>query len=230
MPATASLLGMYQNNPNLFIELVLPEGASKDTIVDNLLAESAEFEILYPQPYFMQAMIGIWSQKELPVWQKLYDTTLLKYNPIQNYDRKEAWTEDENTSKNIDSESTGNSKTQSAGTSKRQTDNEIDNSQSKFVSAYNETDFTPTERTVQTQQESGQVEQTDEGNVNVTAKSGLVSDETGKRALDRTGEVSGNNGFYTKQRMISEEREVALFNFYDAVITSFKNRFCLQIY
>ena len=44
-------------------------------------------------------MIGRWSAKELPIWDRLYKTTLLEYNPIENYDRKEKWTEDENTTK-----------------------------------------------------------------------------------------------------------------------------------
>lgn len=230
MSATMSLLGLYQNNPGMFGELELPEGVDKDTVVDNLLAETAELEILYPQPYMMQAMIGIWSHKELPVWQKLYDTTLLKYNPIQNYYRKEKWTEDENTTKNTDSESTGTARTETDGTSKQNRENNINNGTSHYTSAYNESDFTPTSRDQTTQQEIGETTQTDEGTVNSTAKSGLVSDEKGKRITDREGEISGNTGVYTKQKMIQQERDIAMFNIYDHIITSFKNRFCLLIY
>ena len=76
MSATMSLLGLYKINSGLFLELELPEGISKNTVVDNLLMETAELEVLFTNPLFMQAAIGTWSSKELPVWQKLYDTTL----------------------------------------------------------------------------------------------------------------------------------------------------------
>lgn len=230
MSATMSLLGLYQKNNNLFIELELPEGIERDTVIDNLLIETAELEVLFTNPLFMQAAIGTWSSKELPVWKKLYDTTLLKYNPIQNYDRTEKWSEDENITKNTDSEATGTSKTESDGTSKQNRDTTIDNATNHFTSAYNETDFTPTGRDQQNQQEISETTQTDEGTVNVSAKSGNVTDETGKRLLDRSGEISGNTGFYTKQKMIEQERDIAMFNVIDHIINSFKNRFCLQIY
>ena len=230
MSATMSLLGLYQNNPGMFGELELPEGIDHDTVVNNLLAETAELEILYPQPYLMQAMIGIWSHKELPVWQKLYDTTLLKYNPIQNYDRKEKWTEDENTTKNTDSESTGTSKTQTTNDGETKDETEENGAVSRFTSAYNETEFTPTGRDATNNQTLQNGTTHNEGDINSQTKNGFVSDESGKRLTDREGEISGNTGFYTKQKMIEQEREIALFNMYDVIIASFKNRFCLLIY
>lgn len=230
MSATVSLLGLKRLNEGILGELVVPEGVDIELVKDNLLAETAELEVIYPDAYFMQAMIGRWSAKELPVWDRLYKTTLLEYNPIENYDRKEKWTEDENTTRNTDSEATGTSKTETEGTSKQHRENEIEHGQNKYVSAYNETDFTPTERTQDSQQDIGDTTQEDEGNVNVSAKSGNVTDETGKRLLDREGKISGNTGFYTKQKMIEQERGIAEYNIIDVIINSFKNRFCLLVY
>nr|DAK05311.1 MAG TPA: Portal protein, Proximal tail tube, phi29, mature virion, VIRUS.3A [Caudoviricetes sp.] len=230
MSATVSLLGLKRLNEGILGELVVPEGVDIELVKDNLLAETAELEVIYPDAYFMQAMIGRWSAKELPVWDRLYKTTLLEYNPIENYDRKEKWTEDENTTRNTDSEATGTSKTETEGTSKQHRENEIEHGQNKYVSAYNETDFTPTERTQDSQQEIGDTTQEDNGNVNVTAKSGNITDETGKRLLDREGKISGNTGFYTKQKMIEQERDIAMYNIIDVIINSFKNRFCLLVY
>lgn len=84
--ATLSLLGLYWLNPDLFNDMVIPSGMDKDIIIDNLLADCAELEILYTDPEFFQKILGIWSKKELPVWQKLYNTTELVYNPIWNVD------------------------------------------------------------------------------------------------------------------------------------------------
>lgn len=230
MSATLSLLGLKRLNEGVLGELVVPEGVDIELVKDNLLAETAELEVIYPDAIFMQAMIGRWSAKELPVWQKLYNTTILEYNPIENYDRKERWTEDENTKRNTDSEATGTSNTESSGTSKQNRENEVNHGTNHYTSAYNETDFTPTGRDDDSQQELGATTQDDEGNVKVSAKSGNVTDETGKRLLDRTGETSGNTGFYTKQKMIEQERSVAEYNIIDVIINSFKNRFCLQVY
>lgn len=230
MSATVSLLGLSRINGAVLSELVVPDGIDVEVVKDNLLAETAELEVIYPDAIFMQAMIGRWSAKELPVWEKLYATTQFDYNPIENYNRTEKWTEDENTTKNTDSEATGSSKTESDGTSKQHRENEIEHAQNKYVSAYNETDFTPTERTQDSQQELGDTTQEDEGNVNVTAKSGNVTDETGKRLLDRSGQARGNIGVTTTQTMITQEREVDQFNVIDYIIDSFKKRFCLLVY
>lgn len=230
MSATVSLLGLSRINGAILSELVVPDGIDIEVVKDNILAETAELEVIYPDAIFMQAMIGKWSAKELPVWEKLYATTKFDYNPIENYNRTEKWTEDENTKKNTDSEATGNSKTESGGTNKQHRENEIEHGQNKYVSAYNESDFTPTERTQDSQQEIGDTTQEDEGKVNVTAKSGNVTDETGKRLLDRSGQARGNIGVTTTQTMITQEREVDKFNIIDYIIDSFKQRFCLLVY
>ena len=87
--ATTSLLALYQFNEQLFDGLRGPEGVNRDTLVNNLLAETAEFEILYPDPEFMANMISVWSMKELPVWEELEKTLHYDYDPISNYDRNE---------------------------------------------------------------------------------------------------------------------------------------------
>lgn len=228
--ATVSLLGLKRLNDGILSELVVPEGVDIEVVKDNLLAETAELEVIYPDAIFMQAMIGRWSAKELPVWQKLYDTTILKYNPIENYDMTEKWSEDENTTKNLDSEATGNSTTQTDSTSKTHDETDTNNGTNKYVSAYNETEFTPTEKTTGNAQTIEDSNNTTESDINVKSKDGLISDERGKRLLDREGEIRGNTGFYTKQKMIEHERKIAEYNIIDVIINSFKNRFCLQVY
>lgn len=228
--ATVSLLGLKRLNDAILEELVVPEGVDIEIVKDNLLAETAELEVIYPDAIFMQAMIGRWSAKELPVWQKLYDTTILKYNPIENYDMTENWSEEENTTKNLDSEATGNSTTQTDSTSKTHDETDTNNGTNKYVSAYNETEFTPTEKTTGNAQTIEDSNNTTESDINVKSKDGLVSDERGNRLLDRERETRGNTGFYTKQKMIEQEREIAEYNIIDVIINSFKNRFCLQVY
>lgn len=230
MSATMSLLGLFQNNPSLFLKLELPDGVSKDAVIDNLLMETAELEVLYPNPYFMQAAIGTWSLKELPVWKKLYETTVLKYDPIHNYDRNESWTEDENTDKKGSSENRGSVSTETEGNTTQNRNGSGSLNTSHYVSAYNETDFTPTAKDSETQNASSTTSQNDSSSVDSSESSSGNTSESEKRSVKRNGEISGNTGFHTKQKMIEQEREVAMFNIIDHIISSFKNRFCLLIY
>jgi hypothetical protein len=108
MRSTLSILGLYQYNTNIFDDMEIPDGLDKDVLIDNLLTELAEFEVLYPDAEFLQSLIGRWSRKELPVWQKLYNTTLLEYNPIHNYDRTEEWTDTTDVKQNVSGTSDAN--------------------------------------------------------------------------------------------------------------------------
>ena len=230
MSATVSLLGLSRINPGILGDLVLPDGLDADLVKDNLLAETAELEVIYPDAVFMQAMIGRWSAKELPIWERLYKTTLLEYNPIENYDRMEEWTEAEDTKKNTEADATGTSRTDTDGTSTRQSNTDGVINDQKYVSAYNEVEFTPTERDNNTQNEKNNSEQKDVGTVAVKTSAENTTDEIGNRNLLRKGRAHGNIGVTTSQQMIEAERDVALYNIIDVIINSFKNRFCLQVY
>lgn len=230
MSATVSLLGLKRLNDGILGELVVPDGVDVELVKDNLLAETAELEVIYPDAIFMQAMIGRWSAKELPIWERLYKTTLLEYNPIENYDRMEEWTEAEDTKKNTEADATGTSKTDTDGTSTRKSNTDGVINDQKYVSAYNEVEFTPTERDNNTQNEKNNSEQKDVGTVSVKTSAENTTDETGNRNLLRKGRAHGNIGVTTSQQMIEAERDVALYNIIDVIINSFKNRFCLQVY
>lgn len=91
MPISAqmSLWGLYQVDPTILDGLVLPTGMDASNLKENLLLETETMEILYPNPAFLKAAITVWAAERLDVWTKLYNTTLLDYDPIENYDRKE---------------------------------------------------------------------------------------------------------------------------------------------
>lgn len=90
---TMSIRGLYLAQPSIFDGLRLPDAIEKQTLIPELVAQCAEFEILYPDPLFMKNMIRTWSTAMLYKWDKLYNTMLLQYDPISNYDRHEEWTD-----------------------------------------------------------------------------------------------------------------------------------------
>ena len=97
MNANMSVLGLYKYDNTIFANMAYPEAFSADDkslFVDNLLMETAELEILYTSPDFMKLAISRWSAKELPTWERLYALSQMEYNPIENYDRYETETVD----------------------------------------------------------------------------------------------------------------------------------------
>ena len=103
-----SPLGLYQWDNTLFDLMTIPSALDKPTLIDNLLAETAELEVLYPNPVVFKNLLGVWSAKNLDVWNRLYQTTQYEYNPIENYNRYE-------TGSNGDSGSTTHSGTDTTG-------------------------------------------------------------------------------------------------------------------
>ena len=87
--AQMSLWGLYQVDPTILDGLILPTGMDADNVKDNLLLETESMEILYPNTLFLKMAIQVWAAERLDVWTKLYNTTQLDYDPIENYDRKE---------------------------------------------------------------------------------------------------------------------------------------------
>lgn len=224
--STMSILGLYQHNPGLFGELAIPEGLDNGVLVDNLLSETAELEVIYPDPIFMQAMIGRWSVKELSQWERYYKAMTAEYNPIENYNRTERWRDTDTVRENAYTTLEGSSSTNFEGeTSADGTDNAT---MEKKVSAYNETTYTPAEET--STEEDHDAHQTSES----TTKAKTSQDQTENRnrnsSNERVGNASGNIGVTTSQSMLLQELEVARHNTYDFIIESFKNRFCLLVY
>ena len=84
-----SPLGLYNWDQTIFDLMQIPEQLNRETLIDNLLAETAELEVLYPNPVVFKNLLGVWSAKNLDVWNRLYATTQYEYNPIENYNRYE---------------------------------------------------------------------------------------------------------------------------------------------
>lgn len=226
MRATLSILGLYQREPTLFDELELPGSMNKDVLIDNILYEAAPLEAYYPDPNFMKFMIGRWSFMNQSVWQKLYDTTVLEYNPVFNYDRTEEWSEneqmlDKRTLTGTEMEtSTDNSsgEIKSSGTVKSELN----------VSGYNESSYVPREQTIETPDTL--TSNTSETDRIVSIDKNDTENMDRKRDNIRTGRAFGNIGVTTTQQMIQQERESVLFNMYKVITDSFIERFCLMIY
>lgn len=87
--AQVSLWGLYQLDQSILDGLIVPTGMDGANLKENLLLETESMEILYPSAPFLKAAITVWAAERKAVWDKLYATTVLVYDPIENYDRQE---------------------------------------------------------------------------------------------------------------------------------------------
>ena len=94
MVATLSLLGLYSFRSDILDDFKLPDGIDRDDFVEMLLFDTAELELLTPDPDIMKQLLGRWSNVRVNAWAKMLDTETVEYNPIHNYDRSEEWLDD----------------------------------------------------------------------------------------------------------------------------------------
>ena len=90
--ASISILALYNYDPTIFDQLVLPDSLDKTDLVNNLLLEFAGIEVLYPDPNLMKDAIGAWSRMRLHTWKRFEDVLYENYDPFINIKRDEVRT------------------------------------------------------------------------------------------------------------------------------------------
>lgn len=215
MPATLSILGLYQYRPDIFDGFHVPEQIDKDTLINEILLECAELELVYASLPFMQAMIDRWSMQMLPVWNRIVKAVNIEYNPLENYDRIEEWTDDDSS----ESESHDNSTSNSAGTNSM---NDNTTSTSK-VSAFNDTAF------VNRAQDT--TENVNNSTTNTDMRSNATATAVNNSNSTHSGRTHGNIGVTTSQQMLQSELDIAhKLDIYSIIAEDFKCKFCILVY
>lgn len=79
--------------PDSFTRQDLKERYTRDLFINAILWQSAELELLFPEPVALNYMMQQWSKQRYPIWWELVRTMEYEYDPIENYNRKETWTQ-----------------------------------------------------------------------------------------------------------------------------------------
>lgn len=238
MFASLSIYGLYEYNNQIFDNLTLPEGMNKDDLIPLILTECSDFALIYPNYDFMKMLIGVWSHNEQQIWKRLYESELIDFNPIENYDRYESLT------RAITSNSKGTLKgsASSVQTDAQQTETDSNsttatNSNGEQINgqtAYDSDTFKDTSR-AQTEgnsnaaniaSEKGTTNTTSAGN---TERNDSTENESAGNEVVQS-RIHGNIGVTQAADMLARYREVIPFCTYDYIVNSFKNRFCVQVY
>ena len=228
MTSSLSILGLYRWDQQIFDKMALPDGVDRSLLVNNLVIELGCLEVLYPSAPFMADMVELWSNKELPTWERLYNAMKLDYNPIENYDRQEEWTDerDETRESSVSDSTILDGQTQNSGSVTHAVQNMTTD---RKVTGYNSNSLVPQAQDV----EHGSTVDTDSTRQDVdsttTRTGGGTEDIDG--TTTHKGWVHGNIGVTTSQQMLASELElVPQLNIINYIISSFKNRFCILVY
>lgn len=232
--ATMTIAGMYHFKDGLFNNLKLPDGINKEDVVNQILLDGSNFEFLYSDFKFMQDAIGLWSNTWYRTFEKWQKALSLEYNPIENYNRIEDWT-DSSVNK-MNRNSVENRNLSNSMRSDRNLQSVMKNTGSDTnlhnVSPYDSGAYVADYQDVaniNNQSETADTgamstNGTDSGTVTNTGNDSSNTDSTHK------GRAHGKIGVNTSQEMLKDELKIARFNLIKQISDVFIKEFCIMVY
>ena len=240
--AKITTVGFYQYmnayNNDLFGLLNLPPGIDKDTLVNNIMLRGGEFEVVYSNPDFYKSAIGLWSNKHYRTFEKWINALNIDYNPLENYDRMEEWSDSgsrTNTGTVSDSGIRKNTGTQSTESSGKDNFKGSGNSTSSDeISAYNSNSFQNDKKNTTNSSNSSETNTTANNtrtdNLSESNSNTRTDNLSEKTNSDRKGRAHGNIGVTTSQQMLQSELDIAKWNIYEKITDLFLSEFCIMVY
>ncbi|MBR5583339.1 MAG: hypothetical protein IKW21_02300 [Lachnospiraceae bacterium] len=220
--AKLTLIGLHQwmiaNNDDLFKNLSVPTGIDRNKVINTILMNGAEFEVLYADPDFMQFLIGPWSDKWMHTMERWQKALSIDYNPLENYDRMEDWTDEMKSSDMKMDQLLDNTITDAVSSSSGSGSNEVKRA------AYDSSSYENVDK----------AETTSEGTNSSIGQEMKSANQTGmtdhSEDTKRSGRAHGNIGVTTSQQMLESEIEISRFNLYDEISNLFLSEFCIYTY
>jgi len=202
-----------------FLPEVLPADRYDANILEELIyIECGDLFPYYQVPSYLKAQIKNFFLRNQEQFKRAWDALYSEYNPIENYDRIEAWS-DSHSSSESHSESLSTSSSESVHASTSSYDSTSSSSNGE-VSAYNSSTLRPQSASDGNAATSGH--NSNDTNGQTLSGSNRYLDE-GREALDsHRGRVHGNIGVMTTQQMINQSLELANYDIYLWVVTVFK--------
>lgn len=90
---------------SLFDQVLIPSGIDRDMLIHAILLRAGDFEVLYPNPDFMQDVINSLFKRWYKTFSKWEKALNIEYDPLSNYDRKEEWSDSSKADTSTDSSS-----------------------------------------------------------------------------------------------------------------------------
>ena len=232
MPGTLSIQGLLAYDPHLFDTMPLPAQLDRDTVVGTIVYECAPFEVLIPQPELFKKMLVLFAERRLPVWQKLYDSTMQRYDMLSDTETTRQYSGSDTDTRTPDLTRTRTLDLARTRTPDLTTEGNNSGSDSieQQVSAFNSSDYANREKQTTTLGTKNVVHSS--GNETETETGNETETETGTEKTVRergTAEhITGRNR--PAAELLKAEREAALFDVVDFIATDIKCNFCIMVY
>lgn len=202
-----TLIGLYEYDPTIFDTLTLPAGLNKDTLIDNILLRSGEFEVIYPDTDFMKFSIGAWSLKWNATITRWVNALAIEYEPLENYNRIEDWNDSKASTGSRTGSGTGSTSGRTNSTTKHK------------VSADDAGDAL-------TMKDQDELVGADSSSTSTTSQEDTSAADLG----EHHGRVHGNIGVTTSQQMLISELDLGYWNIYEKITDIFLTEFVIPIY
>lgn len=213
MQSKLTLIGLYNYDNTALDLLSFPEGIDKQLAISTILLRCGEFELLYPSLPFVKSLCDVWSKKHYRTFEKWIAALNISYDPLNNYDRHEEYTDTRTGSDTHSGQDSTTGSTTPAQTTTTATET---------VSAFDSSTYQP------------KAQNTDSYVVNVagsdssTITHGEIISKDEK--ITHEAHLYGNIGVTTSQEMLKSELDISRFNLYEQIADIFCEEFCLMIY
>lgn len=229
MHATLSFNGLLAGYPTLFDDLKVPAGVSKETVCNQLLFDTLELEVLYPDGPTMQRAIGAFSETMLPSWTRYAAALGLDYDVLASDDRTRT-TDHHGT--NSGTNSTMNLVT---GTTKRTPNlttigqNNGSDSTTRDVTGFDSGNMVPAEKSTTTLGTGNKITST---GTDTTTDDQTTTNTSTTEAQDGYKDTVTEKGRAGKdpQDLIAKELALAAENAVHKIVTDIRANFCLLVY
>lgn len=227
---TGSTIDLLEADEDLFINLVLPEGVDRDLVIETILEKYGMQALVRPDPSYMKKHIGVWSRRKLWTWTKLYDTLNLKYNPIDNTDKYEDYTDKRTTERTTSGETASTSGGTDSRTENETTSGTRNETAEHDVSAENASNYQADSRDMTRGSNEDSRKNTASGTTSLNSSGTNSETENYTDTFTHTLHTHGNIGVTTTQQMIESERESVRYNLIEEIAADYQTAFCLDIY
>lgn len=223
-----TLSTLYSWDNRLFDNMIFPDGADKENFIDSLILSYGMCEPLYPDFDFMKdSAIPAWSKKWKSSIEKVYNVLeSLDYEPIENYDRHEEWSDSPDITRV--SQASGTDTNELKSESSQSNENSGTDVNESKVSAFNESGYSPNEQNSTTY--GSKMETENNGKDTGTTTYGRKDVNTEQGTTQHVGHVHGNIGVTTSQQMIQSELELRKQSFIDYCTGLFAQDLLLLVY
>jgi len=209
-----TLYGMYEYDPTLFDNMIMPDKFNHDDLVNVLLEKCGDLYTYYQVPSRVKNNITIWSRRMYHQFDRMINAIYQDYDPLENYNRYENSTDTPRETIT----------TTHSGTDERVIDTKLGSTTTTTndKAAFDSGAYQAVNKDTATN--SGGDTSTEDNTF------GHVITEVNSGDHEYSLHAHGNIGTTTSAYMLREEMDIRTFDIYNKVAEIFEREFMVQVY